>query len=112
MIQGFGAVGAHGARYLKRRLPEVHIVGISDISGYLFDPNGLPVETLFNDWVSKGAVTKSYFQEKLTQPANREITQPNIPVIRKIYCVNQLFVSFPQHRSPIIWILSIQPTLQ
>jgi glutamate dehydrogenase (NAD(P)+) len=65
MIQGFGAVGAHGARYLKRRLPEVHIVGISDVSGYLFDPNGLPVETLFNDWVSKGAVTKSYFQEKL-----------------------------------------------
>jgi glutamate dehydrogenase/leucine dehydrogenase/CBS domain-containing protein len=65
MIQGFGAVGAHCARYLKRRLPEVHIVGISDISGYLFDPNGLPVERLFNDWVSKGAVTKSYFQEKL-----------------------------------------------
>ena len=65
MIQGFGAVGAHGARYLKRRLPEVHIVGISDISGYLFDPNGLPVETLFNEWLSKGTVTRSYFQEKL-----------------------------------------------
>lgn len=65
MIQGFGAVGAHGARYLKRRLPEVHIVGISDISGYLFDPKGLPVETLFNDWVNKGTVTKSYFQERL-----------------------------------------------
>jgi glutamate dehydrogenase/leucine dehydrogenase/CBS domain-containing protein len=65
MLQGFGAVGAHCARYLKRRLPQVHIIGISDISGYLFDPNGLPVERLFNDWVSNGTVTKSYFQEKL-----------------------------------------------
>jgi glutamate dehydrogenase (NAD(P)+) len=65
MIQGFGAVGAHGARYLKRRLPEARIVGISDISGYLFDPEGLPIETLFNDWLSKGAVTKSYFKDKL-----------------------------------------------
>lgn len=70
MIQGFGAVGAHGARYIKRRLPEVHIVGISDITGYLFDPDGLPVETLFNDWVSKGAVTKSYFHEKLINLAS------------------------------------------
>ncbi len=63
MIQGFGAVGAHGARYLKRRMPEVLIIGISDISGYLFDPTGLPVELLFDDWLRKGTVTKSYFQE-------------------------------------------------
>ena len=65
MIQGFGAVGAHGARYLKRRMPEVIIVGISDISGYLFNPTGLPVESLFDDWLRKGTVTKSYFQENI-----------------------------------------------
>ena len=65
LIQGFGAVGAHGARLLKRRLPEVLIVGISDVSGYLFDPTGLPVESLFNDWLRQGVVTKSYFQNNL-----------------------------------------------
>jgi glutamate dehydrogenase/leucine dehydrogenase/CBS domain-containing protein len=65
MIQGFGAVGAHGARLLKQRIPEALVVGISDISGYLYDSNGLPIETLFTDWLNKGVVTKSYFQDKL-----------------------------------------------
>ncbi|NJD60728.1 MAG: glutamate dehydrogenase [Anaerolineales bacterium] len=66
MLQGFGAVGAHGARYIKQRIPEAHIVGISDISGYLYDLNGLPIERLFNDWKEKGVVTKGYYQEKLS----------------------------------------------
>ncbi len=65
MLQGFGAVGAHAARYLKQRIPEAQIIGVSDISGYLHDPNGLPVERLFNDWQQKGVVAKSYYQEKL-----------------------------------------------
>jgi len=65
LIQGFGAVGAHAARALNRRIPEALIVGISDVSGYLFDPAGLQIETLFNDWLSKGIVTKSYFQNNL-----------------------------------------------
>ena len=65
LIQGFGAVGAHAAKALKQRIPEARIVGISDISGYLFDHTGLPVEILFNDWLSKGVVTKGYFQDKL-----------------------------------------------
>lgn len=65
LIQGFGAVGAHAARELNRRMPEALIVGISDISGYVFDHAGLPIEILFNEWLSKGVVTKSYFQDKL-----------------------------------------------
>jgi glutamate dehydrogenase/leucine dehydrogenase/CBS domain-containing protein len=65
LIQGFGAVGAHGARLLTLRLPEARIIGISDVSGYLYDPNGLPIETLFNEWLNKGVVTKSYFHDKL-----------------------------------------------
>jgi glutamate dehydrogenase/leucine dehydrogenase/CBS domain-containing protein len=65
MFQGFGAVGAHGARLLKQRLPEALIVGISDVSGYLYNPNGLPIETLFTDWKNNGVVTKNYFKSKL-----------------------------------------------
>ncbi|MFZ2096892.1 MAG: Glu/Leu/Phe/Val dehydrogenase dimerization domain-containing protein [Anaerolineales bacterium] len=65
IIQGFGAVGANAAKALIKKIPEAVIVGISDVSGYLFDPNGLPVEVLFNNWISQGVVTKKYFQDKL-----------------------------------------------
>ncbi len=68
LIQGFGAVGANAARTLKQRIPDIRIVGISDISGYLFDSTGLPIEALFNHWQKKGVVTKNYFQEKLMKP--------------------------------------------
>jgi glutamate dehydrogenase (NAD(P)+) len=65
LIQGFGAVGSHAARAINRRMPEAHIVGISDISGYLFDPIGLPIDSLVNNWLKKGIATKNYFQKKL-----------------------------------------------
>jgi glutamate dehydrogenase (NAD(P)+) len=76
MIQGFGAVGAHGARLLKQQIPEALVVGISDVSGYLYDPKGLPIETLFTDWINKGVVTKNYFQNKLiNSPRNNLSTK-------------------------------------
>ena len=65
LIQGFGAVGSHAARAINRRMPEAHIVGISDISGYLFDPTGLPIDSLVDKWLKKGIATKNYFQKKL-----------------------------------------------
>src|SRR4030042_1248608 len=51
ILQGYGAVGAHAARLLKLRLPKAQIVGISDVSGYLYDPTGLPIEQLFDLWL-------------------------------------------------------------
>jgi glutamate dehydrogenase/leucine dehydrogenase/CBS domain-containing protein len=65
MIQGFGAVGANAARALKQRVPDIRVIGISDISGYLFDEKGLPIDTLFKNWQRKGVVARNYFQEKL-----------------------------------------------
>jgi len=65
LIQGFGAVGANAARALRKRLPEIRIIGISDISGYLYDTSGLPVDQLYNEWLLKGVVTKNYFQDML-----------------------------------------------
>jgi glutamate dehydrogenase/leucine dehydrogenase len=43
-IQGFGAVGAHTARFLAER--GASIVAVSDISGAVGDPTGLPVDEL------------------------------------------------------------------
>ena len=65
MIQGFGAVGAQGARLIRQLIPEARITGISDASGYLFDARGLPIEVLFDEWKNHGVVTKSYYQENI-----------------------------------------------
>ena len=57
LIQGFGAVGAHAARLLKERLPGARLLGASDVQGYLFSPEGLPIDRLFQLWKDTGLVT-------------------------------------------------------
>jgi len=41
IIQGFGNVGAHAAKYMHES--EFKIIGISDLSGAYFDPNGIDI---------------------------------------------------------------------
>jgi glutamate dehydrogenase (NAD(P)+) len=65
LLQGFGAVGAHAARILGERLPGARVTGLSDLLGYLYNPEGLPVETLFRMWQERGLVTNLYYQERL-----------------------------------------------
>jgi glutamate dehydrogenase (NAD(P)+) len=65
LIQGFGAVGAHAARVLRERLPAARVVGVSDLEGYLFRPEGLPVEELVALWKQHGTVTGRYFSEHI-----------------------------------------------
>ncbi|MEJ2277624.1 MAG: Glu/Leu/Phe/Val dehydrogenase dimerization domain-containing protein [Candidatus Lokiarchaeota archaeon] len=65
LIQGFGAVGAHVSRILKERNPEIKIIGVSDVEGYLYNESGLPSEELFKLWEEKSLVTKHYFTEHL-----------------------------------------------
>jgi glutamate dehydrogenase (NAD(P)+) len=69
LIQGFGAVGAHTARILRKRLPHAKVIGISDASGYLFDENGLPVDDLFDLWQAQGLVARSYYLNQLEKEA-------------------------------------------
>jgi glutamate dehydrogenase (NAD(P)+) len=65
IIQGFGAVGAHAARIMTEEMQDVRIVGISDLEGYLYDENGLPIERLFDLWKRKGLVTNSYYAKQI-----------------------------------------------
>ncbi len=65
LIQGFGAVGAHTARLLHKRIPGMRITGISDALGYLYDPEGLPIEDLLDIWRERGHVTRNYFNDIL-----------------------------------------------
>jgi glutamate dehydrogenase (NAD(P)+) len=59
LIQGFGAVGAHAARILTERLPGARVTGVSDEAGYLYDPQGLPVEQLCRLWQQHGVITRA-----------------------------------------------------
>ncbi|HSB65026.1 MAG TPA: Glu/Leu/Phe/Val dehydrogenase dimerization domain-containing protein [Anaerolineales bacterium] len=80
LLQGFGAVGANAARTLIQRIPEIRIIGISDATGYLFDTDGLPIDTLFRDWMNKGVVAKNYFQDNLlTLTTNSKIKYSSYP---------------------------------
>jgi len=65
IIQGFGAVGAHASRILKERISEAKVIGISDLEGYLYNENGLPIEELFGLWKNFGLVTNTYFNDKI-----------------------------------------------
>ncbi|MGW8251728.1 MAG: Glu/Leu/Phe/Val dehydrogenase dimerization domain-containing protein, partial [Anaerolineales bacterium] len=68
LIQGYGAVGAHTACILQDRIPGARVIGVSDIQGYLFSEEGLPVEQLFYSWQEYGMVTRRYYHEHLLTP--------------------------------------------
>ena len=65
LIQGFGAVGAHASRIFMNRLPEAKIIGVSDIDGYLFNEEGLPINELFDMWKEHNLVSTTYFKKEI-----------------------------------------------
>jgi glutamate dehydrogenase/leucine dehydrogenase/CBS domain-containing protein len=90
LIQGFGAVGAHVARILKERVPEANVIGISDVAGYLYAEEGLPVIELFNMWQKERIVTNSFYQKEiLPKGPNFPIkfsTNPNNLLLENAFC--------------------------
>ena len=75
IIQGFGAVGAHAARYLIERLPSAKIIGISDHQGYLYDRSGLPVVKLFNLAKQRRLVARHYYEAEIAPQVHRHPTK-------------------------------------
>ena len=63
LIHGFGAVGAHVSRILKEILPSSRVAGISDVFGYLYTEEGLPIDLLFQKWQDSGPVSYPYFRD-------------------------------------------------
>lgn len=66
LIQGFGAVGTHAARLLVEKDPDhaPRITGISDASGYIHDPAGLPVQALLKLQEEEGLVAFPYYRQQ------------------------------------------------
>ena len=65
LIQGFGAVGAHTARLFPELIDGARVIGISDALGYLYDEEGLPVDTLFRMRQERVSVSRPFFNEVL-----------------------------------------------
>jgi glutamate dehydrogenase/leucine dehydrogenase len=80
LIQGFGAVGAHAARILLERMPRAKVTGLSDASGYLLDPFGLPIKKLFQMWQERGLVTRPFFLEKIQAASGIAVSYEPSPV--------------------------------
>ncbi len=75
LIQGFGAVGAHGARILQEMMPGAKVTGISDLLGYLFDEKGLPTMELFHLWQEQGLVTRHFYHRTLADAEGTATTK-------------------------------------
>jgi glutamate dehydrogenase/leucine dehydrogenase/CBS domain-containing protein len=91
IIQGFGAVGAHAARILSERLPKAKVIGISDLEGYLYDEDGLPVKELFDIWVKEKIVSLNYFKSKIISKGHKHpikySSNPNNLLRENAFCL-------------------------
>lgn len=81
LIQGFGAVGAHSARFIDQWLPGAKVTGISDETGYLYSETGLPVQQLFNLYQEQGPVARAFYQANLatSRPDSLDFKFSNYP---------------------------------
>ena len=64
VIQGFGNVGSFTALFLKEL--GCKIIGISDVTGGLYNPDGLDIESLFNHAKKNGSIDKFKGAKKIT----------------------------------------------
>jgi len=81
-VQGYGNVGFHAARILSQEYG-CRIVGISDVSGGLYDPNGLPLSSL-NDYVAHnpGALLSGYkTNSRVDSISNEELLTLDVEVL-------------------------------
>lgn len=91
IIQGFGAVGAHVSRILHERIPNAKVIGISDLEGYLYNGEGLPIIDLFSLWKHSGLVTYNYFNEKIISEGYKHptkfSTEANNLLLENAFCL-------------------------
>ncbi|MEM6792711.1 MAG: Glu/Leu/Phe/Val dehydrogenase [Acidobacteriota bacterium] len=71
VVQGFGNVGSHAARYLQER--GAVLVGASDLDGTVYDPKGIDVEKLIEVKNETGRVTDYGAGENLGVDAWQDI---------------------------------------
>jgi len=93
-VQGYGNVGFYAANILAREYG-CRIVGISDVSGGLYNPKGLPLTSL-SDFVTNnpGNFLESYMSNgHLDKISNEELLTLNVDVLIPAAIENQITVN-------------------
>jgi len=75
IIQGFGAVGAHAARFLLEKFPAAKVIAVNDIQGYLYDAAGLPIDKLLMMTKQQGLVSRQYYDKEIASLGPRHPTK-------------------------------------
>lgn len=71
VVQGFGNVGSHAARFLAEL--GTRVVAISDINGALYHPQGLPMDAVFDHVEQHGSLQGCTLGERLTNEEMLEL---------------------------------------
>ena len=85
VIQGFGNVGSHTARFLAE--DGVKIVAVSDVSTGIYNPNGLSVEALLA-YVAEHRVLQGYPEGEAI--SNQELLELNCDILAPAAMQNQI----------------------
>ncbi|TCZ81239.1 Glu/Leu/Phe/Val dehydrogenase [Paenibacillus albiflavus] len=86
IVQGFGNAGSYLSKFMHEAGAKV--IGISDVQGALYDPNGLDIEYLLDRRDSFGTVT-NLFQNTLT---NKEILEQECDILVPAAIENQITI--------------------
>jgi glutamate dehydrogenase (NAD(P)+) len=68
-IQGFGNVGSFTAKFLDE-LPRIKVVGVSDVSAFIYDRNGLNIPRLMTDMKGKTNLSE-LSRDQYTSPSSK-----------------------------------------
>jgi len=85
VIQGFGNVGSHAARFLDEL--NVRIVGVSDATTGVYNPQGLSIESL-SDYVRENRFLEGYPQGESI--SNQELLELNCDILVPAALQNQI----------------------
>jgi len=72
-VQGFGAVGRHAARFLVEK--GARVVAVADASGFLYDPVGIDVPSLFRQ-AEAGKLLTDVFGVEVVRPRDDIVAVP------------------------------------
>ena len=75
-IQGFGNVGSFTAKFLDD-LPRIKVVGVSDVSAFIYDRNGLNIPRLMTDMKGKAKLSELSRDHHLSSSSTSEHRSSN-----------------------------------
>ena len=87
-IQGMGNVGSTSAKLLRQ--VGARIVAVSDVSGGLYQPEGLDLDSIFKYLSTRGNLLKDYHADGVSYISNEELLTSDVDVLVPAALENQI----------------------